>query len=157
MKKINILYIPVSGEIKLMEAEDSSRFKENVIGGNPEYLRFTPDDNMLMVVNEGAKLRKEGLNIRASCIANTWSRQNVSWSSSKTIYGDVFIEGCQLGMNSKTIESCSLPIKELEPLIDYCNKAESWWDFAQKNIVNSTIFQWFTAATQYFDDGQFKF
>lgn len=157
MKKISILFIPISGEIKLMEISDTLECKERIVGGHPEYVRFTVNDTMLMVANEGAKLKNLGLNIRASCIANTWSKQNISWSANKTVHGDVFIEGCQLGVNSKAVESCSVPTIELEPLIDYCNKAESWWNFAQKNIVNSTIFQWFTAATQYFDDGQFKF
>lgn len=157
MKKIVVLHIPVSGEVKLMEIEDSIECKKEFVGDNPEYIRFTTNDNMLMLANESVETKGVDVNIRASCIANIWSKQSNCVYPTLTIRGNVLIEGCKIGVNSKNIESCSIPINELEFLIDYCNKAQTWWNFATNNVANSNIFKWFTAAMHQFEQNHFKF
>ena len=150
MKKISILYIPVIGEIKLMEISDDLGLKNQLVKGYIEYTKFTKNDSMYMVINEGAALKKEQVNIRATCVANNWQKIESSYMPTVTIYGDVFIEGSQLDVETKNFQSCSVPPVGLEYLIDLCNRAEVWWGVVSKNVYNSAIYKWFLSISEKF-------
>jgi len=143
MRKINILYVPVVDDIKLMEIDDDILQKQTLVGGKLQYCRMAIGDTMHLVIDQDAKDKNFELNIRATCILNNFSKTKSQFVSNLLVFGNAFIEGNCLDEIEKAYSPCSVPLDELENLIDICNKADIWWHSVGKKILNNSYFKWF--------------
>ena len=144
MKKICALLIPCEGEIKLIEINDDIEEKQKMVGGPISHVSVAEDNPFLIVVNKDAKSNKLPLNIRGTCIANSFCRVTNQFFRDIAVFGDVLVEGCRVDNELQEFESYSLPILYLEEIIEFCNKADIWWNSMGKKIANSAYIKWLT-------------
>lgn len=152
MKQICILYIPCEGEIKLMAIPDTEEEKNKLVSGIYKFVTILADNPILMVTNELARKKNAALNIRATCLANSFCKMSNNSLRDLAIFGDVFIEGSEFNPESEQYQSCSIPPDLLEDLIDFCNRADVWWVSLGKKIVDSKYVKWFVKPVEYDDE-----
>lgn len=142
MKQICILHIPCEGDIRLTAVPDTEDEKNRLVSGLCKFVTILADNPVLMVINEFGKEKNAPLNIRATCLANSFCKMSSKVIRNLAIFGDVFIEGSQFNSESEQYESCSIPPEILEDLIDFCNRTDSWWLSVGKKMVDSKYFKW---------------
>lgn len=125
-----------------MEISDDLSTKQEFVGGSVDYISVADKNPFLMVVNHKAKENKKSLNIRATCIANSFCRVTNNFFRDIGVFGDVLIEGCFYNEENREYESCSLPVSYLEEIIEFCNRADVWWNSMGKKIANSAYIKW---------------
>ncbi len=152
MKQICILKIPCEGEIRLMAVSDTEEEKNRLVSGLHKFVTILADNPILMVTNEYGKEKNAPLNIRATCLANSFCKMSNKVLRDVTVFGDVFIEGSQYNPETEQYESCSIPPDILEDLIDFCNRADVWWLSVGKKMVDSKYFKWLIKPVEYEDE-----
>lgn len=143
MSEISALLIPAEGEVQLQAIDSDDANKEKLIGSNIRYIRINLGDTLHMVVSDNAKKENLSLNIRATCIANSFCKLYLQDAKNLAIFGDAIIEGNCLDEKNNKYQSCSIPPSELVDLIDFCERADIWWHSLGKKIINHSNFKWF--------------